>query len=90
MSRYLELIEQARLVEEVASSTTTGDVEYPGTSLEIADDGENDLFHIVVDRKGQRQVLYFAICENYRLPLDLLERIIARAKETVVPGSDES
>ncbi len=89
MSRYLELIEQARLVGSVESCTTTGDVDYPGTALEIADPNGKDLFHIVVDGRGQRQILFFAAQENYRLPLEILEQIIVRAKELVAAKNDE-
>jgi hypothetical protein len=89
MSKYLELIERARLVTSPESCTTTGDVEYPGTALEIADQDGNDLFHIVIDSKGRRQVLFFALKENYRLPLDLLEQIIARAKDSVADERNE-
>ena len=90
MSRYLELIERARLVDSVESCTTTGDVGYPGTALEITDLDGKDLFHIVVDDRGKRQVLFFAAQENYRMPLEVLEQIIARAREAVAPKGDES
>jgi len=89
VSRYLELIERARLVDRVESCTTTGDVEYPGTALEIADVDGKDLFHIVVDGKGQRHVLFFAAQENYRMPLEVLERILAVAREAVAPKKDD-
>lgn len=89
MKSYLEFIEQTRLVAEVESCTTTGDVEYPGTALEIADQYGKDLFHVVVDSKGQRQVMFFAVKEDYRLPLEVLEKIIARAKEVVELVKDD-
>jgi hypothetical protein len=87
--RYLELVERARLVDDVKSCTTTGDVEYPGTALEVTDGDGKDLFHIVVDGKGQRQVLFFAAEENYRVSLEVIERILARARETVAPEKNE-
>lgn len=90
MSRYLDLIERARLVESVKSCTTSGDVGYPGTALEIADGDGNDLFHVVVDGGGRRQVLFFAAPETYRMPLELLEQIIARAREAVAPEESSS
>jgi hypothetical protein len=89
VSRYLALIEGTRLIDHVASCTTTGDVAYPGTALEIADPDGKGLFHVVVDGSGQRQVLFFAAPENYRMPLELLEQIIAGAKQTVAPTKDE-
>ena len=85
MSSYLESIEQTRLITNLQSCTTTGDVDYPGTALEITDQDGNDLFHVVVDGKGERQVMFFAARDDYRLPLETLERIIARAKEVVQP-----
>lgn len=83
MRRYSELIASARLVSSVDSATSTGDLEYSGTALEIADHFGEDLFHIVVDQDGEQQVLFFATSQNYRIPLNLLERIVARAKEVV-------
>jgi len=89
MSRYLEWIEQARLVDVVKSTSTTGDVEYPGTALEVADVDGRELFHVVVDASGRRQVLFLATPDNYRLPLELVERALAGAKEVVGPSTDE-
>ena len=89
MRSYLESIEQTRLVANLQSCTTTGDVDYPGTALEITDQDGNDLFHVVVDGKGEQQVMFFATKDNYRLPLEILERIIARAKEVVQPMGDQ-
>lgn len=84
MTSYLDLITQARLIDRVESCTTTGDVEYPGTALEVTDPDGADLFHVIVDQSGQRQVLLFAAKESYRLPLEVVEQMIAKAKETVV------
>ena len=90
MKSYLNFIEQTRLVTDIQSCTTTGDVEYPGTALEIADQDGNDLFHIVVDGKGNRQLMFFASKNDYRLPLDILERIISRGKEVVKSTENEN
>ena len=89
MSSYLEFIERARLVETVESCLTTGDVEYPGTALEVTDRSGEDLFHVVVDSKGRRQVLIFAAHAHYRLPLELLEECLARAREAVTTKREE-
>jgi hypothetical protein len=80
---YSSLIKSARLVSSIESNTSTGDLEYPGTALEIADDHGEDLFHVVIDETGDLQVLFFANRENYRMRLDLLEKILERARETV-------
>lgn len=90
MSKYLQFIERARLVDSVESCVTTGDVDYPGTALEIVDRDGRDLFHIVVDGTGRRQVLFFASTESFRLPLEVLERIVAGAGDVVVPVKDPS
>lgn len=83
MKSYSEIIEGTRLVRNVQSSTTTGDLEYSGTALEIADEVGKELFHVVVDATGERQILVFPSGEGYRIPLDLMERILAKAKDTV-------
>ena len=83
MKSYLGTIEQTRLIADVQTCTTTGDVEYPGTALEVTDQEGNELFHVVVDGTGERQVMFFAAEDDYRLPLEVLERIIARARDVV-------
>jgi hypothetical protein len=80
---YDSLIKEARLVNKIESTTTTGDVEYDGTALEICDERGEDMFHIIVDMQGERQILFFAREENYRLPLKLMEEIISKAHEVV-------
>jgi len=89
MSGYLELIERSRLVDVVNSTSSTGGVAYPGTALEVADADGRELFHVVVDGRGRRQVLFFATPDHYRLPLELVERALARAKEVVGPCPEE-
>jgi hypothetical protein len=83
MKPYTEFIEAARLIPSVTSQITTGDVEYPGTALEVSDKDGKELFHIVVDLSGEVQVLFFAQKAHYRLPLSLLEQILNAAKEKV-------
>ena len=85
MSSYLELIEGSRLIESVETCSTTGDVDYPGTAVEVTDKDGMDLFHIVVDGEGRRQVLFFAVQENYRVPFEALERCLAKARDVVMP-----
>ena len=80
---YDSLIKKARLVNKIESTTTTGDVEYGGTALEICDEEGKDMFHIIIDIHGERQILFFAREGNYRLPLKLMEEIITNAREVV-------
>ena len=80
---YDSLIKKARLVNKIESTTTTGDLEYAGTALEICDEQGEDMFHIIVDMQGERQILFFAREESYRLPLKLMEEILSKAREVV-------
>lgn len=89
MGDYLRFVEETRLLDAVDACVTSGDLEYPGTTLEVVGPDGQDLFHVVVDSTGQRQILFFASEENFRLPLDVMERILARAKELVVALPDE-
>lgn len=77
------MIEGTRLVRDIRSCTTTGDLEYSGTALEIGDETGKELFHVVVDASGERQILFFPSDNGYRIPVDLLERILTRAKDAV-------
>ena len=83
MMNYQSFINSAQLISDVESTATTGDVEYPGTALEITDGQGKDLVHFVIDDKGEVHALFFARRENYRIPLDLLEKAIARARDVV-------
>jgi len=83
---YLEFIEQVPLIREVDSCTTTGDVDYPGTALEVRLPSGDEILHVVVDGSGERQVLLLVHDGPLRVPLELLEQILARAKEVVHPG----
>ena len=83
MSKYLDWIESTRLITEVDSCTTSGDVDYPGTALEITDKSNRDIIHVVVDSTGKRQVMILAQADDYRLPLELLEEILNTAKKRV-------
>jgi hypothetical protein len=83
---YVAFIEKARLIDEVESCTTTGDGDYPGTALEISDRDGRELFHVVLDGRGRRQVLLLASQEHVRIPLDVMEKILASARELVTPA----
>jgi hypothetical protein len=83
MATYAELIESTRLVARVEMTTTTGDISYDGTALEVSDENGNELFHIVVDSQGDRQLLVFGADGDFRLPLSLFEQILATAKQQV-------
>lgn len=84
MKKYLDFIEETRLISEIESCTTTGDLDYPGTALEIRDKDDNELFHIVTDSTSERQIIFFAQDKNFRIPLNLMEKIIKKAKEIVI------
>jgi hypothetical protein len=81
MKKYIDLIESAPIIDHVDTVVTTGDPEYPGTALEVWERNGRELFHVVVDSFGEKQILFLA--GNYRLPLARLEEIIAKAKEEV-------
>lgn len=80
---YTSYIEKSKLISEIETSVTTGDIEYDGTALEICEKNGNELFHIVVDKSGEQQFLFFATDHNYRISIELMERIICKAKQTV-------
>lgn len=90
MKRYSETIGEARVVRDIQSCVTTGDLEYSGTALEISDDAGAELFHIVVDSSGERHILFFPSSAGYRIPVDVMERVLAKAKDLVnVVGDSE-
>jgi hypothetical protein len=82
---YLDFIEQAPLIREVDSCTTTGDLDYPGTALEIRVPNGDEILHVVVDGSGEKQVL-FVLNGPLRVPLELLEQILETAKNVVGPA----
>jgi len=83
MRSYVDTIAQTRIVREIRSCTTTGDLEYSGTALEISDETGQELFHVVVDTNGERQLLFFPSSEGYRIPVEVMERILAKANAAV-------
>jgi hypothetical protein len=83
MTKYMDFIEGAELIGQVDGIVTTGDSEYPGTAMEVRAEGGDELFHIVVDASGARQVLFLEHRKNYRVSLSKMEEIIAKAKEVV-------
>lgn len=80
---YGSYIEKAKLVNEIDSISTTGDIEYDGAALEISEKDGDELFHIVVDKKGELQILFFSLDHNYKMPLELMEKIICKARQIV-------
>jgi hypothetical protein len=80
---YQSYIEKAKLINEIDSTSTTGDIEYGGTALEICEKDGNELFHIVVDKKGELQMLFLSSGHNFRLSLALMEDIIQKARQIV-------
>lgn len=83
MSDYSHFIENTPLIERVDITTTGGDPDYNGTAIEISDESGNELFHVVVDSKGERQFLFIQSQGDYRITLDEMEQIIASAKKHV-------
>ncbi|MEW4569466.1 hypothetical protein AB1L88_16495 [Tautonia sp. JC769] len=83
MSDYKTLIASTPLVREIESTTTTGDLDYDGTALEIATIHGDELLHVVVDENGESQFLFFRSEGNYRIPVAVMERIIEAAKQHV-------
>ena len=83
MTSYMRRIERTPLVANVETTLTTGGVDYDGTALEVCDDSDTHLFHIVVDPHGERQILFFGSAGDYRMRLELLEKIVETAKEKV-------
>lgn len=87
--KYLEFIEQAPLLRQVDSCVTTGDLDYPGTAVEIRVPDGDDILHVIVDSSGEQQVLFIGLESPVRVPLKLLEEILGRAKEVVRPIGSE-
>jgi len=83
MSRYAKMISNTPLIEKVDSAITTGDLEYDATALEISETNGNELFHVVIDQNGNRQCLFFRSEGDYRIPIELLEKIIEVGKTKV-------
>lgn len=83
MSDYTDFIKNTPLFDSIDTTTTTGDLDYNGTALEVATPNGTELFHVVVDEHGKRQFLFFSSKENYRLPVELLESVILAAKQNV-------
>jgi hypothetical protein len=83
MKSYTELIEGTPLIRHVETTVTTGDLDYNGTALEVEDASGNELFHVVVDEKGEQQFLIYPMQERVRIPLHVLEEVLLFAKKTV-------
>lgn len=82
--KYVEFIESIRLIDDTLNSVlTTGDLDYPGTALEVYNDDEEELFTFIINERGERQVLFYDHSIPYRLSLDMLEKLILVAKEKV-------
>ncbi len=80
---YESFIQQTKLINEIESASTTGDTDYDGTALEISEKNGEELFHVVVDKKGEMQMLFFATDQSYRIPIELMEKIIYKARQIV-------
>jgi hypothetical protein len=80
---YTSYIENSKLIKDIESISTTGDADYDGTALEISEKNGDELFHVVVDKDGELQILFLSSEKNYRLPLELMERIILKSRQIV-------
>ena len=83
MKSYTELIESTPIIRHVETTVTTGDLDYNGTALEVEDASGNELFHVVVDEKGEQQFLIYPMQERVRMPLQVLEEVLLFAKKKV-------
>ena len=83
MKTYSQKIEDTELISFVETCTTTGDLDYDGTAMEITSSNNRELFHVIVDSKGIQQVLFWEHKTPFRMNLKDLENIITRAKEVV-------
>ena len=83
MNDYTKMIAATPLITEIESTTTSGDLDYRGTAMEVATSEGDELFHVVVDGSGQTQFLFFRSEGNYRLPLELMQRVIDAAQQCV-------
>lgn len=88
MSTYLDAIERSHLIRRVETCVTTGDPEYPGLAVEVCDTEGRHLFHVVLDGKGACQILVLATQDDFRLPLDVLQPVLAWARSVVAPSGD--
>ncbi len=83
MNDYTRFIEAAPLISQIESTTSSGDLNYQGTAMEVSTTDGDELFHVVVDGNGQIQFLFFRSEGNYRLPLDVMQRVIDSARQCV-------
>lgn len=83
MNDYTSIIEAAPLITKIESTTTSGDLNYQGTALEVSTSDGAELFHVLVDGNSQTQFLFFRSEGNYRLPLDVMQKVIDAAKQCV-------
>lgn len=83
MNDYTRFIEAAPLISQIESTTSSGDLNYQGTAMEVSTADGDELFHVVVDGNGQIQFLFFRSEGNYRLPLDVMQRVIDSARQCV-------
>jgi hypothetical protein len=80
---YTRFIEAAPLISQIESTTSSGDLNYQGTAMEVSTTDGDELFHVVVDGNGQIQFLFFRSEGSYRLPLDVMQRVIDSARQCV-------
>lgn len=83
MNDYTKMIAAAPLITQIESTTTSGDLDYQGTAIEVSTSDGDELFHVVMDGNGQTQFLFFRSEGNYRLPLEVMQRVIDAARKCV-------
>ena len=84
MKKYREIINEIEIISSPQIDTTTGDLEYEGTALEVLDQQGNDLFHVVISENGERQLLFWDHKKPFRIKLEEFEKIIMIAKKKVI------
>lgn len=90
MKKYSEFIGSIRLIENLDSVRTTGDLDYCGTAVEVSEKNGEELFHIVIDETGERQILFFSHIDNFRVKFSQFKKIIEQAVEDVLPVLSEN
>lgn len=81
--KYTDFINSIPIADGKLSSTlTTGDVDYPGTALEVYVE-DKELFDFVVNEKGELQVIVYPNNASYRLSFSLFEEMVRLVSEKV-------
>ena len=82
--KYNDYINSIQLIDDhIETTLTTGDVDYPGTALEVFI-GKSELFNFIISEKGEHQVIVYSNDDfSYRISLNVFEKLLLIAKEIV-------